>query len=408
MNDQWQDNLRSRMEQHEEPAPEGLWESIEQLMPSDNKHHLWGKRTVAIVAAAAAVALLFIVLFTTNRSEEQIQYAEQTSTQIENSREETLGVYKNELQKESQILAANKHSFDGSDELIASKKIEVIADSNEETALLEKQTEEATKSDTRLKETKKESFGITTEASETTQLFVTSSVSQDQFHSQSQSGSKWQTNLSMSNIPSASTQTYSGYGTFVTQETVEEQYGFMSKYTRQEVYTNVEHEQPITFGLTLRYNLNKKWNIASGLTYSLLKSQLRSGGDNYHYDDRQTLHYIGVPINIAYNFWQSNNLSSYISAGTHVQKNIAGTLSSNYYIDEQLELNTKEKVLSKKLQWSVNSAIGIEYRVSDFIGIYAEPGIDYYFKNSSELETVYKDRPFSFNLRLGVRLNINQ
>ena len=73
-----------------------------------------------------------------------------------------------------------------------------------------------------------------------------------------------------------------------------------------------------------------------------------------------------------------------------------------------MELNTKEKVLSNKLQWSVNSAIGIEYRVSDFIGIYAEPGIDYYFKNSSELETIYKDRPFSFNLRLGVRLNINQ
>src|SRR5690554_422650 len=71
MNDQWQDNLRNRMERHEEPAPEGLWEGIDQLITAggmDGKvsrsHTLrvWGRRVGATAAVAAvAIVLLFIV-----------------------------------------------------------------------------------------------------------------------------------------------------------------------------------------------------------------------------------------------------------------------------------------------------------------------------------------------------------
>ena len=139
----------------------------------------------------------------------------------------------------------------------------------------------------------------------------------------------------------------------------------------------------------------------------MLSSKLRSQGENYYYDDNQKLHYIGVPLNIAYNFWQNNNFLGYFTAGAHMQKNVCGRLVSNYYIDNQLESTTSERITEKELQWSVNSAVGIEYRVSDYLGLYAEPGIDYYFKNSSELKTIYKDRPFSFNLRVGIRFTFN-
>ncbi|MFA7583443.1 MAG: outer membrane beta-barrel protein, partial [Proteiniphilum sp.] len=219
--------------------------------------------------------------------------------------------------------------------------------------------------------------------------------------------SKWQTNLSMSNLPSGSSETYSGYGTFAQAETVEEQYHFLSNYTREQVYTNVKHHQPITFGLTLRYNFNERWSVSSGLTYSLLSSELYSGKGNYYYDDRQTLHYIGIPANIAYTFWQNDKISTYISTGGLVEKNVAGRLTSNYYLDNQLEISTKEKIRSKELQWSVNAAMGLGYQISNNIGLYAEPGISYYFKNSSEIETIYKDNPLHFNLRLGLRFTFN-
>ena len=83
MNNQWQDNLRSRMERHEEPAPEGLWNSIEQIMSAEtipakrNIIPLWSLRIGA--AAAAALILFFIGLRTLNVNEnrEDIRTAEQ-------------------------------------------------------------------------------------------------------------------------------------------------------------------------------------------------------------------------------------------------------------------------------------------------------------------------------------------
>ena len=212
----------------------------------------------------------------------------------------------------------------------------------------------------------------------------------------------------MSNVSSSSSETHTGFGTFAQHETVEDQYAFMSQYTRAEAYTEIDHNLPIMVGLTFRYNINQRWGVSSGLTYSLLTSKLRSESVNYFYDDRQTLHYLGVPLNIDYKLWQNNNFSTYISAGGLVEKNIAGKLSSNYYIDNKLQSSTDEKITSKQLQWSINSAVGLEYRISDNFGIYAEPGVAYYFKNNSEIETIYKERPFNFNLRLGLRINFNE
>jgi hypothetical protein len=116
---------------------------------------------------------------------------------------------------------------------------------------------------------------------------------------------------------------------------------------------------------------------------------------------------LGIPLNIDYKLWQNNNFSTYISAGGLVEKNISGKLASDYYIDNKLQSSTDEKINSKQLQWSINSAIGLEYRISDSFGIYAEPGVAYYFKNNSKTETIYKERPFNFNLRLGLRINFN-
>lgn len=217
---------------------------------------------------------------------------------------------------------------------------------------------------------------------------------------------KWQAGLSLSNAPSGSSETYSGYGTFAVTETVEEQYHFLANDTREQAYTDVKHHQPITFGLTLRYNLNERWSVASGLTYSQLSSELHSGSGNYYYDDRQTLHYIGLPLNVAYTFWQNQKISAYLSTGGLVEKNVAGRLTSKYYIDNQLETTTREKISTDQLQWSYNTTIGLGYRISNHIGLYAEPGISWYFKNSSELETIYKENPLQFNLRLGLRFTL--
>src|SRR5690606_28465606 len=144
------------------------------------------------------------------------------------------------------------------------------------------------------------------------------------------------------------------------KETVEDQYTFLNRYEDKIAGSEIEHNLPITVGITFKYNINQIWCISSGLTYSLLTSKLRSESLNYYYDDRQILHYIGIPINVDYKLWKNNNLSTYISTGGLVERNIAGKLKSDYYIDNKLQLSTNESISSKQLQWSINSAIGVE------------------------------------------------
>lgn len=459
MNDKWQDKLRNRMKSYEESAPEGLWEVLEKRMVSeniisgnmnskntildnaisktDNKEPVSKKlriRRISIGVVAAAVILLFFVLnipdenqineTLINKNQKTSDFADNSVSEINEtvkstieSTEETpiseIKIAENNLKiTESRFNNSETSKFQTSyvdDERdFVEKKGDTIDDNMEtdhkqefsnDSSLIKNDSKDITSK----QDVSKEKLSDNLDLDKKNQLLFASSNKIIDLKP-----SRWQTNVSISNTSSGSTETFPGYSTFALKENVNQQYAFVSQNTREEAYTDIKHDQPISFGLTLRYNLSEKWNITSGLTYSLLSSKLHSRGDNYFYDDRQKLHYIGVPLNIAYNFWQNNNFLSYVSVGGHVQKNITGKLSSNYYINNQLESSTIENISAKHLQWSVNSAVGIEYRVTDLLGLYAEPGIDYYFKNSSELETIYRDRPFSFNLRIGLRFNFNE
>ena len=441
MNDQWQDNLRNRMERHEETAPEGLWEEIDQLITAGgmdgkvSRSHtlrMWGRRVGATAAVAAvAIVLLFIVRNSSieNQSDE-VFTGDSTpiSPQIEQPIEEN--VIADNKDTESTFSpgsrpAPKQHQFLQEPELLVagnrneeitgiereSEKIAVVVDEEDPDAVNPNKNAVNPEEQGAIANDPDPETGRNDLFPDSGHPALDTGNGHDRLLAMNgrrdhQNQTKWQTGLSMSNAPSGSSETYSGYGTFAVTETVEEQYHFLANDTREQVYTDVNHHQPITFGLTLRYNLNERWSVSSGLTYSQLSSELHSGSGNYYYDDRQTLHYIGLPLNIAYTFWQNPKLSAYLTSGGLVEKNVAGRLTSNYYLDDQLEITTRENISTDQLQWSVNTAIGLGYRISNNIGLYAEPGISYYFKNNSELETIYKDNPLHFNLRLGLRFTL--
>ena len=415
MSDHWHDNLRKRMDLHEENAPEGLWKDIEQHIDTFNPVHivkprrkilLWSLSSVAV----AAVALLLLVLFPFNNQSPLLPTNDLVVSKILDQTDVAESLVAESLEVESSV--ALKQSV-SSQQQYKNVSVQIPAVENDNAQLNEiNETDNKTITDNKIisdDPSKNEVLDSRVDKIQSKQdnpqpndqLLALSTISK------SPKQSKWQTNLSMSNVSSSSSETHTGFGTFAQHETVENQYAFMSQYTRAETYTEIDHNLPIMVGLTLRYNLNQRLGVSSGLTYSLLTSKLRSESVNYFYDDRQTLHYLGVPLNINYKLWQNNNFSTYISAGGLVEKNIAGKLSSDYYIDNKLQSSTDEKITSKQLQWSINSAVGLEYRLSDNFGIYAEPGVAYYFKNNSEIETIYKERPINFNLSLGLRINFN-
>ena len=170
----------------------------------------------------------------------------------------------------------------------------------------------------------------------------------------------------------------------------------------QEKEERVSHRQPIRFGLTLCYRLNDQWSIESGLVYTRLSSDYTYllAGTPYAQGEQQ-LSYIGIPLKVNYQLWNSRHVGLYVTAGGMMEKMVKGSLQMTENGKEQ-----KTDVSIKALQFSVNGAVGMEYRLTNLMSIYAEPGVDYYFNNHSNVPTYYQEKPFSFNLNVGLRFSI--
>ncbi len=170
------------------------------------------------------------------------------------------------------------------------------------------------------------------------------------------------------------------------------------------VEARIRHKVPVTLGLSLYYNLGKRWGIGTGLNYTKLASELHSGnGSNYIKGD-QVVHYVGIPVQVNYNVIQKGRFTGYVTGGMLLEKPISGSITTNYIVNDEVKETIKEKLDHKPLQFSVNTAVGVQLKVIDKFGIYAEPGIGYHFKGENAPNTMYKEKPLLFNIKFGVRL----
>ena len=154
--------------------------------------------------------------------------------------------------------------------------------------------------------------------------------------------------------------------------------------TNAETYHNVHHFQPIRFGLSLRYRLKDHWSVESGLSYTRLSSDISTTTNGKTTILEQHLNYIGLPLNISYDLWKSNHFGLYVTTGGTIEK----SLDTSPWL------------------FSLNGTVGAEYKLTDIISLYAEPGLGYYFKDGSSTPIIYQDHPLNFNLSLGLRFNL--
>lgn len=170
------------------------------------------------------------------------------------------------------------------------------------------------------------------------------------------------------------------------------------------VEARIRHKIPVTFGLSLYYNIGKRWGIGTGLNYTKLASELHSGSGNNYIKGDQVVHYIGIPVQVNYNVIQKGRFTGYVTGGALVEKPVSGNITTTYIVNNEAKETIKEKLDHKPLQFSVNTAVGFQLKVIDKFGIYAEPGIGYHFKGENAPNTIYQEKPLHFNVKFGVRL----
>ena len=172
----------------------------------------------------------------------------------------------------------------------------------------------------------------------------------------------------------------------------------------------VYHYQPISFGLTVSYPLSQRLSLTSGVVYTKTRSDFTQIIRSQQISKEQTLHYVGIPLGLSYRLLQIGARTSpsankqglftaYVSAGIQADWNAAARLTTE---------GVESPMDRDRIQWSANACIGLQYNLMPQIALYAEPGMNHYFDNGSPVSNFFKDKPTSFRLQLGLRLNLGQ
>ncbi len=169
-----------------------------------------------------------------------------------------------------------------------------------------------------------------------------------------------------------------------------------------------KHHQPVRFGASVRLPLNDRWGLETGLNYSYLSSDFTFGDERGGYDVRQRLHYVGVPLNVSCNLWRVGRFAVYASAGGAVDFCVSGRSETDTHAAGTTSPASSERMRETRPQLSVSATAGVEYKFTDALGVYVEPGVAYYFDNGSDVTTVYKDKPLNLNINLGLRIELDK
>lgn len=167
----------------------------------------------------------------------------------------------------------------------------------------------------------------------------------------------------------------------------------------------VRHRLPVHAGASIAYRINDRVSVETGIAYSYLSADIHEGSDSYYFAGEQSLHYVGIPVGVRVRAMSWKNFDIYVGAGFEADKCVSGTLKKAYVINGQTRDDGHESISIRPLQWSVNAGAGVQYNFSSMVGIYAEPGLSYYFDNGSNIETIYSEKPLNFNLNIGLRVS---
>ena len=434
------DDIREKMDGWEQPAPEGLWERIEAARTEADRKPAAGRgrrpvpvirRVAAAAGAVAAAAALFLLTLprqqtagimvadipqvTTEQARPAVQMPEKPAIEKEPTGQERAAAQQGLPEKSAPAGTGNNIT-----DPVTTYNTELNSRGRKMSADTVDQTENEAAPENRVHE--KAAGTDTGSGGMDNRLSNTGAREKDQVLSaaleEKRTRGLFSIGISASNSTgqSLSERKYtamSGYSAFPLAMTaspttlwVDPEANIRRTNQGREVSSDTRHRLPVTTGIALRYRLPMGLGIETGVNYTWLSSTLTSGSEQSHYTSTREMHYIGIPLNISYTVWNSRYLGIYVSAGGLMEKCVGGSTLTQYTLNsETLGTDRREPLTVKPLQWSVNATAGVQLNITPAIGLYAEPGIAWWFDDGTDLETIYKTRPLNFYLRFGLRFS---
>lgn len=151
------------------------------------------------------------------------------------------------------------------------------------------------------------------------------------------------------------------------------------------------HRFPIQLGLSTRIPVSESLYFTTGLEYSMYSSSFTytlSG------KKEQMAHYVGIPIRMDWTMASNKLIDVYLGGGIRGDYCLGATLGG-------------EPIKKDGVSFSCLGAGGIQFNVTEWLGIYVEPEISYMIPSRKLiLETYRTEHPLVFSVASGIRINI--
>ncbi len=408
----WIKKLRNRMNDYPEPVPEELWNRLEEELGIPRKViPLW--RRISAVAAVVLLAISVSVIWWLRQSEVREQTVAEMVPEGQVNTEEVPDMVVPE-QFMTQETFDIRHTQISRSELWEDVPDEhLIQTENDET---EDRSDKA--------DLDKSENDAGQNRNKQSQPFYSSRVNKENNYSRyavmgKKRNRNWSVGFSAGNGTFASSDRMDGYvslprtiramgalSTSVGLTDIDKLVQFANLAEGTSGESDVKYRMPLTFEVSVRWALAKKWAVETGVFYTRLSSETTSGGEQNNYGWEDKLHYVGVPLKASRILWDNKRFEVYATAGGAVEKCVSGKRTMVYNVAKSSSGSDETDIKVKPLQWSVSISAGAQCKLTDNVGIYAEPGAVYYFDDGSSVNTVWKEHPFNLNLQFGIRLTL--
>ena len=382
MKEDWTEQLRRKLEGHEMPPPDGLWESISKQMDKTfglkPLSRLTGTAQRWWAVAAIVLALVgFFTYYNSNDNEQPLQAnavpQQQVSEQPANQPSNEQSLPEQPSAHHQTIAIIHHHKQEAT--LVEEQQPSEVDQQPTEAELHEDQsTEQEQKYDPRTPAVPV--IPVTPEPPDT---YKAPSPHKKWSLGINASGGLLAANTSqrMDRVYYKSAAFHSSEGYYNYAEIASSSYS-LTEYESK-------HHLPLRFGLSLQYQLNDRLSLLSGISYTYLYSEFSIPlYQSANFD--QKLHYLGLPIGLSWHLLTATRFRLYLTGGMML-----------------------EKCLNEKpWQWSVNGAAGAEYAITSLLGVYLEPSLGYYFSDGTQFEHYYKEHPLAPSIEFGLRLHVGE
>jgi hypothetical protein len=188
-------------------------------------------------------------------------------------------------------------------------------------------------------------------------------------------------------------------------------YGAPSRDAEVGIYNEspeVSFALPFSVGLGLQFNITPRWAVGTGIRYTSLQRTFMGDykGEGFYLpqtdiDNHQ--HWLGVPVNVYYSFVNTHRWNVHVFAG-----GAAEWLLDNDFLIHNNPSDIHYHLRGSSPQWSAGVGLGVEFKITPFLGIYIDPSFRYFFATERQPRSLRTIQPLRFDVEAGLRFNIGK